>query len=100
ATSARPDGSPLPPPPTTRSPPGDELGRIDQAPVNIFEPLAEIADGAQIMSADLGLFRRGWPGEDAEVEGVHCGVLVGRRGKDLAQDGPGPRLGPVLDHRA
>ena len=71
------------------SPPGDELGRIDQAPVDVLERLAAVADGGQVPAADLDLLRRGLAGEHAEVQGVRAERLSGAAARISPSTVPG-----------
>ena len=52
------------------------------------------------MAADLDLLGRGVSGQDAEIERIQRGPVIGGDGEDLAQDIPGPGGGPAVDHRA
>ena len=60
--------------------PGQELGGVDQAPVNVFECLAAIADAREIAAADLDFVRRGLARQNANIERAERRTLVGRRG--------------------
>ena len=80
--------------------PGEELGGVDQAPVDVFERLAAVADAGQVAAADFDFLGGGLAGQHAEVKRAQGGAVVGGRAEDLAQDGPGPGLGPVVDQRA
>ena len=52
----------------TISTPGEELGRIDQAPVDVFKCLAAITDAGDVTSADFDFMGRRLPGQDAKVD--------------------------------
>src|SRR5271166_3622369 len=80
--------------------PGDELGRVDECPVNVFKDFDAVAHLAHVGSAGFHFFRVGLSRQDPKVKGVQGGPIVGRGRQDLAQHGPWPGLSPVVDHRA
>src|SRR5438128_2547524 len=64
----------------TASPPGDELGRVDQGPEDVFERLATVADGLDVAAAGLDLLGGRLAGQHAEVQGVERRAVVGGGG--------------------
>src|SRR6516162_2666161 len=78
--------------PSPLSPSRDELGGGDQAPEDVLERLAAVANGVDVAAAGLHFFGSRVAGEDAEVEIVERHAVVGRGGQDVAKDRPGPRF--------
>ena len=62
---------------TILSAPGEELGGVDQAPVDVFKCLATVADAGEIAAADFDFVRRGLAGQNAKVECAQGRALVG-----------------------
>ncbi len=82
------------------STPGEELGGVDQAPVDIFERLAPVADTGKIPATDFDLVSRGLSGQNAKIECTEGSALVGCGVQDLAQDRAGLGLGSIIDQGA
>src|SRR5271157_6546126 len=80
--------------------PGDEFSRVDECPVNVFKDFDAVTHFVHVGRAGCDFLRVGLSRQDSKIKGVQGGPIVRRGRQDLAQHGPWPGLGPVVDHRA